>query len=200
MAAFAKQLPQARVRVVSVDYAIAGNGLITGEVDLLVGIPPTLPPGCFSEPAFMDEMVCIVRRDHPTARARLTIDAFARLDHVEVTLFGLSTGVDEALARLGKTRNVALSISHFGVAPIVVLKTDLVATLPRRLAATFAANYPLRIVDPPVTLPELSLRQVWHARSSDDAGTVLLRRLVQDAGGMGDPTRTGDVRGRRRRR
>jgi DNA-binding transcriptional LysR family regulator len=112
MAAFSKRLPRAALRVVSVDYAIAGNGLATGEVDLLVGLPPVLPPGCFSEPAFTDHMVCIVRRDHPTVRGRLTIDSFTRLGHVEVALFGLSTGVDEALARINRTRNVALSISH----------------------------------------------------------------------------------------
>jgi DNA-binding transcriptional LysR family regulator len=182
MNAFTKQLPQARLRIVSVDYALAGNGLVSGEVDLVVGLPPSVPPGCFSEPAFTDEMVCIVRRNHPSVRTRLATEAFVHLGHVEVTLFGRSTGVDEALARLGKTRNVVLSISHFGVAPIVVLKTNLIATLPRRLAAMFVSNYPLRIVAPPISLPRLALRQVWHARSADDRGTVLLRRLVQNAG------------------
>jgi DNA-binding transcriptional LysR family regulator len=181
MAAFKERLPHAALRVVSVDYAIAGNGLATGEVDLLVGLPPVLPPGCFSEPAFTDQMACIVRRDHPTVRDRLTLDSFTRLGHVEVALFGLSTGVDEALARINRTRNVALSISHFGVAPFVVLQTDLVATIPRRLAHVFAASYPLRILAAPVSLPAPSLRQIWHVRSVEDPGTTLLRRLVKDA-------------------
>jgi DNA-binding transcriptional LysR family regulator len=150
-------------------------------VDLLVGLPPTLPPGCFAEPAFTDRLVCIVRRAHPTARGRLTIDQFARLGHVEVALYGLSTGVDEALSRESRARHVVLSISHFAVAPFVVLHTDLIATIPRRLARIFAATYPLRILAPPLSLPEPALRQVWHVRSADDPGTLLLRRLVKEA-------------------
>jgi DNA-binding transcriptional LysR family regulator len=182
MAAFARRLPRAALRVVSIDYAVAGNGLATGEVDVLVGLPPTLPPGCFAEPAFRDRMACIVRRDHPVVRRRLTPDGFTRLGHVEVALFGLSTGVDEALARINKARSVVLSISHFGVAPFVILCTDLVATIPRRLAQAFAEKYPIRILAPPVSLPEVALRQVWHVRSAEDAGTVLLRQLVREAG------------------
>jgi DNA-binding transcriptional LysR family regulator len=181
MAAFSKRLPQASLRVVSIEQAIAGNGLGTGEVDLLVGLPPTLPPGCFAEPAFTDRMVCIVRRHHPVVRSRLTLDSFARLGHVEVALFGLSTGVDEALARLNRARSVVLSIAHFAVAPFVVLHTDLIATIPARLARTFAATHPLRVLAPPLPLPEPALRQVWHVRSVDDPGTVLLRRLVREA-------------------
>jgi DNA-binding transcriptional LysR family regulator len=126
-----------------------------------------------------------VRHDHPTVRGRLTIDSFTRLGHVEVALFDLGTGVDEALARIDKTRNVALSISHFGVAPFVVLQTDLVATIRSRLARAFAASYPLRVLAAPLPLPEPSLRQIWHVRSVDDPGTTLLRRLVKDAARRG---------------
>jgi DNA-binding transcriptional LysR family regulator len=181
MAGLTERLPRATLRVVSVDYALAGNGLATGEVDLLVGLPPMLPPGCFWEPVFTDRMACIVRSDHPVARKRLTLDRFASLGHIEVALFGLSTGVDEALAKRNKARNVVLSIAHFGAAPFVVLNTDLIATVPRRLAAAFAAAYPLRILEPPLPLPKPLLRQVWHVRSADDPGTTLLRELLRDA-------------------
>jgi DNA-binding transcriptional LysR family regulator len=181
IAALAKRLPHASLRVVSIEHAISANGLGTGEVDLLVGLPPTLPPGCFAEAAFTDRLVCIVRRDHPIGRAHFTLDAFARLGHVEVALYGLSTGVDEALARANRTRTVALTISHFATAPFVVLETDLVATIPLRLARTFAKKYPLRILAPPFSLPRPALRQVWHVRSAEDRGTVLLRRLVREA-------------------
>lgn len=185
VSALAKRLPQASLRVVSVEQAIAGNGLGTGEIDLLVGLPPTLPPGCFAEPAFTDRLVCIVRRDHPLGRARFTLDAFTRLGHVEVALYGLSTGVDEALARANRVRTIALTIAHFATAPFVVLETDLVATIPLRLARVFAAKYPLRILAPPLALPRPALRQVWHVRSAEDPGTLLLRQLVGEAATRG---------------
>ena len=139
MAALGKRLPHASLRVISIEQAISGNGLGTGEVDLLVGLPPTLPPACFAEPAFTDWLVCVVRRDHPLGRTPFTLDVFAGLPHVEVALYGLSTGVDEALARANRARTVALTISHFATAPFVVLETDLVATIPLRLARVFAA-------------------------------------------------------------
>jgi DNA-binding transcriptional LysR family regulator len=178
-------LPAATLRVVTIDRMIATNGLATGEVDVLIGIPPNLPAGCSAEAVFDDDMVCIVRHDHPAIRGnKLSLDAYVDSPHVEIALFGEpDTRVDVALARLHRTRRIAVSVPHFSAVPMVVTRTSAIATLSRRLARALGPALSLRLLRPPIALPPLSIRQVWHARASADAGTRYLRRLIRQAAG-----------------
>ncbi len=183
-----RSLPRAALRIVTIDRMVATDGLASGDVDLLIGMPPALPPGCFAEDIYEDELVCVVRRGHPAARARrMTLESYAAYPHVEFALFGEPDArVDAALAQLRLARRVAVSVPHFGAVAMVVARTDAIATLSRRLVAALAPT-PLRVLPPPIALPPLSIRQVWHARVAHDAGTRYLRaeanRLSQGAAG-----------------
>jgi len=180
--ALARSLPRARVRMVTLEHALAGHGLARGEVDLLIGIPPTLPAGCSGEPLYEDEIVCVTRADHPSIRPgrRLTLDLFARLPHAEVALFGTPDDrVDQALARASRTREIAITVPHFSSIPYAVAHSDCVAILGRRLANVYAKPLGLRIHAPPVPLPGLTVQQVWHNRSAHDRGVLRLRELLR---------------------
>lgn len=170
-------MPAARLRLVTIERLVATDGLVRGEVDLQVGIPPVLPPGCTRERLYDDPMRCIVRRDHPARR--LTIASYAALPHVEVALFGAhDETVDRALARSGHARAVRVSVAHFSSIPLAVLATSCVATLSGRIATAFAAQLPLRVMHPPVRLPTLGIDIVSHRRSASDPGVAVLRRAL----------------------
>ena len=77
--------------------------------------------------------------------------------------------VDTALACHGLTRRIALRVPSFLAAPLVVARSDLVATMPRRIAKEFAAIAPIVLVEPPVALPGFTVSQVWHERQHADA-------------------------------
>jgi DNA-binding transcriptional LysR family regulator len=162
---------------------VATNGLASGEVDLLVGIPPSIPAGCTAEIVYEDTMVCIVRRGHPTIRSSsLTLEAYADAAHVEVALFGVpDSRVDAGLARQQRARRIAISVPHFITVPTIVASTDAVATLARRLALALAPARALRTLRVPIELPVLRVQQVWHARAAADPGTLHLRKLVRQA-------------------
>lgn len=180
-----RSMPKASLRVVTIDHMVATNGLASGEVDLLVGIPPSIPAGCTAEGVYEDAMVCIVRRGHPTIRSStLTLQAYVDAAHVEVALFGIpDSRVDVALARQQRVRRVTVSVPHFIAVPTVVSRTNAVATLSRRLALALAPARTLRMLRPPVELPQLHVQQVWHARAASDPGTRHLRKLVRQAVG-----------------
>jgi DNA-binding transcriptional LysR family regulator len=127
-------------------------------------------------------MSCIVRRDHPRVRTRMTLARYASLPHVDLALFGVvDDTIDRALAREGRSRVVAVTVPHFSSVPLAVLETDCVATISSRLARRFAEWFPLRILAPPVRLDPLEIRQVWHRRSETDDGVTFLRRLIREA-------------------
>ncbi len=178
------KMPLASLRIVTIEHMMARDGLATGDVDLLVGVPPTVPTGCIAEPVYDDTLVCIVARTHPTLQRakRLDVVTYAALPHVEIALFGEANRiVDVALARIGSARKVVVAVPHFTLAPLVVARSDAVATLGKKLATTYAKMLPLRVLGAPIPLPAIRVKQMWHVRSANDAGTSALRDLVRRA-------------------
>lgn len=177
-----ERAPMVRLRFVTLDRLLAEDGLVRGEVDLLVGIPPVLPEGHEAELVYRDPMRCVVRADHPTVRRRLTIETYAALAHVELALFDrIDDAIDRALSKHGRSRVVQVAVPHFSSVPLAVAETDCIATVSSRLARVFAARLPLRVLKPPVQLDPIEVRQVWHRRSATDEGVRFLRAIVRDA-------------------
>lgn len=171
--------PSARLRLLTLDRLLAEEPLARGECDLLIGIPPVVPPGHAAELVYRDPFACVVRRDHPGVESRLGLERFAGLPHVELALFGTSDdAIDRALARHGKSRDIVYSVPHFSTIPLVVMESDAVATLGRRVALAFAERYPLRVLTPPVKLAPMSISQVWHRRAESDPAVTFLRKVV----------------------
>ena len=173
---------QARLRIVTLDYETQRDGLASGDVDLLIGIPPQTPRGCRGELAYEDRMQCIVRGGHPKVRGRLSAPQYAALPHVELALFGEPDDrVDRALARLRLRRHVALMVPHFSSIPLAVAASDCVAALSQQLIAAYAEPLRLRVLEPPVKLPKLKVSQYWHRRAEHDAVLGALRAAVRRA-------------------
>jgi DNA-binding transcriptional LysR family regulator len=179
---FERTMPRASLRLVTLEQLSETDGLATGEVDLMVGIPPSPPADWMVEKVYDDPLVAVVDRANDAVGPRLTLDVFTALPHLDVSVMGhRDDRVDRALGRLGRERRVALSVPHFLVAPAALVGTSLVAVLPRRLARRFEALLPLRLLTPPVPLAPIVVRQMWHARAAADPATALLRRLVRQA-------------------
>ncbi len=181
---FSRALPRATLRIVTLDHAVASDGLSSGEIDLLLGLPPMLPRDRRSEPAYTDRLVCAVRRDGPLARGKLTLDRFLAASHVEVALQGKYAidYVDGVLSRLGRARSIAVSVPQFTMAASCVVGTPYVAMLPERMARQLASFLPLALREPPLDLPPITILQVWHTRTDDDPASRLLRTIVRDTG------------------
>lgn len=175
-----RQLPLARLHVVTIERELSEQGLANGDVDLLIGIPPYLQAGCEGEAVYEEQIVCVVRRDHPTVRTKLTLDRYVALPHIEVALFGEPDDrVDRALSRVGRTRTIALTVPHFSAVPFAVATSNCVAALGHSIATAFAKPLGLRILNAPVELPRLRVQQVWHRRAKDDEGLKLLRAVTR---------------------
>lgn len=63
----------------------------------------------------------------------------ARAHHLLVTPQGDPSGfVDEALARHGFTRRIALTVNHFTVVPAIIAGSDRITAMPKRIAELYA--------------------------------------------------------------
>jgi DNA-binding transcriptional LysR family regulator len=153
--------------------------LDAGRVDLAVVITGSISSTFSTQPLFADKFVSMVRKGHPRVRDKLTLDGYLALRHVLVAPGGAPGSiVDTELARRGLERRVALVVSSFLVAPIIVSETDFISTAPERLARRMAERFPLRLLAPPLRLPQFSFSLAWHPRLDQDPAHIWLRRLL----------------------
>ena len=149
------------------------------DVDLAFGPLGDASGQVRSRLMLVDPFVCLLRRDHRVTE--LDLAQYLALGHVLVSPRGLPGGiVDAALASRGLERTVTVQVQNFSVAPMVVAGTDLVTTLPRTLALRAVEVLPLRILPPPLPLPETRIHAVWHERRHNDPGHRWLREQVAE--------------------
>ncbi len=132
------------------------------------------------EPMYQCEYVCVMRRGHALAQtASITLDAYCQADHARVSFAGRTHGfVDEALARLGRTRRVVLVINQFATAAHTVRQSDLLAVFPRSYLPASGVSEELVMRALPFDMPRIDVGLMWHRRHERDAGHRWLRETV----------------------
>jgi DNA-binding transcriptional LysR family regulator len=111
----------------------------------------------------------------------LTLSRFAAASHVLVSPWGTEGGfVDDALARLGLRRNVAVAVPHAMVAPHVVASSDLLLTVAERIARVLAPPLGLVILasPPELGLTGFTMSMRWHERTHDDPARRWVREVI----------------------
>ena len=86
--------------------------------------------------------------------------------------------VDDALAKLGLKRTIALTTPRFLAVPFIVRDAPVITTMPSRLAHFFAEVFGLDLSPPPVELPDVTLSLLWHASYDQDSAHQWLRQTV----------------------
>ena len=130
---------------------------------------------------FDDDYRVVARANHPAFAHGLTAEAFGSAGHVLVAPGGTLEGiVDRALAATGRTRRVVLSVPYFMAALAAVARTDLIATLPRRIAEIYAVDFGLATFPPPVAIRRFAVSMVWIKRQGADPGHFWLRDRIQN--------------------
>jgi len=187
MKALAQQAPGVSLRVLSFSGRDSAVDLLdAGTIDAAVGVPPTQPESrILSRTLLRDEFVTIVRRDHPAARRGLGLKVFLSLQHVLVSPEGDRHGlVDEALARSGQRRTLGLTLPQMFAAPEVVARTDMAATVMRRVALQSSARRRLALFPPPVPMPEMAFDLLWHRRNDAHPAQQWFRGRIEQVASM----------------
>ena len=152
-----------------------------GHVDLAIGLLPQLKAGFFRRRLFMQRYVCLVRKGHRLDKRRVSLAEFSAAEHVVVVSSGTGHGaVDDLLERSGIRRTVRLTLPHFVAVGHILRHTDMVATVPERLAQSLAEPFGLTYTTHPARLPEIAISVYWHAKLQKDPANQWLRSLVFD--------------------
>jgi DNA-binding transcriptional LysR family regulator len=185
---FEQHLPNATLRIVTVDFLIATNGLALGEVDAAVGPEQAVHPPLLYESMYSEEIVLAARRDHAKVVGCLLREQFDEIEFVDIQLALGQGGVGnllmtDLLARHGLSWRVGLVVPEFTAAAHAAAVSDYVVGLPARAARAFCEFLPLQLIELPAFLnrPTLKMALLWHPRTDEDPGARYFRRLVLQA-------------------
>jgi DNA-binding transcriptional LysR family regulator len=178
------EAPAVRVEVRTPQPERAAELLESGELDLRIAWLLQAPQALRSTPLFQDKIVCLASQSHQQIRGSLSLAQFLELPHVRPLGTGRPTTarvLDEAVEREGHKLERSFLVQNFLTIPLIVAATDMLATLPNRLALTFVAHHNLQLLEPPLRLPRIRYAAYWHERSHKDAGHRWFRSLVLEA-------------------
>ena len=157
--------------------------LADGEIDMVITLWPELPAHLRATNLLTDDLVCVLRNDHPLTREPLTLDAYRRASHLSSLehVPGQGAVLDTQLADLGVTLHTAMRTQFLGMAPSILAATDLVFTTGRLLAEDMARQAGLVIVPFPGPVKPFRYKLVWHERTHKNRAMAWFRGELSDA-------------------
>ncbi len=155
------------------------DDMSSGKVDLAIGLLPQLKAGFFQRRLFTQRYVCLFRRGHALDKKKLSLADFRAAEHLVV--ISASTGhgeVDKRIHKAGIERTVRLTVPHFVSVGHILQSSDLISTVPERLAHKLAEPFGLTHRPHPVVLPEVAINVFWHAKVHQSGASQWLRNTV----------------------
>jgi DNA-binding transcriptional LysR family regulator len=174
-------------RKITLDFSPMGEAtfaaLERGRLDLVLNAEDGNTPAHFTkEIIFEDRFVCVVAKESSYTR-RIKLKQYLDAQHIGVSVLGaLPTIPEQRLASIGAERRIAVRVPYFTTAMRSVAGTQLIATVPERLARQEAPDPRLRLVSPPPELRGFAYLMVWHPRVDSDAAHAWLRDTMRRAG------------------
>ena len=139
------------------------------EVQLGLNPLGAAPGGFYRRRLAVDRYVVVTAAGRGRRVARLDLERFVQAPHVLTTTEGGERGiVDRVLRGQGRRRTIVARVGEFQTAAALVGASDLVATLPERLAQSVRQRFGLALYPPPIKLPPITIDLIWHERRHRD--------------------------------
>ena len=191
LALITEQAPDVSLRVVPLTTRDPRRMLDEGHADLAIGNFPAVMADLTARAQageavsflhhrlFNGDYVCVMRRNHPLAKGRLTVNRYCAARHMLVSFSGRAFGfIDEALESLGHTRRVVLTVNQFFTAGKVVAQSDLLTVLPRHFVNVTGYADQLVTRELPFPAPTIQVDALWHQRQQGSSAHAWLREQV----------------------
>ena len=151
------------------------------DVDVCILPQAVVPPARPHELLFRDSFTCLVWRDNTEVGDRLTVDQFTTLGHVVVSFADDCTtcGDDRFAPQMGLERRAEVVVPNFHALPSLIVGTNRIATVQKRLATKLASSHPVRVVGLPVPIPQLDEAMLWHPRFERDPAHLWFRTVLK---------------------
>jgi DNA-binding transcriptional LysR family regulator len=172
--------PNAAVRSVTLPPDEIAVGLEAGDIDLAVGYFPDLKGrNFFQQRLFTHSFISLLNAKHPIKGKRISMEDFLRIGHAVISAEGRSQEIfEQLLAKHRIERRIVLSTPHFMSIPFIIASTDLLVTVPYAVGESFAKIANIRLIEPPLDIPQFDLKQHWHRKYGKDEANMWIRSVL----------------------
>jgi DNA-binding transcriptional LysR family regulator len=175
--------PGVNVRLIGFEKDSVEDLLEQGAVDLALGVFPNPPQQTLHESLFQERFVGIAHKGHGAiANGSVSLETFANLPHALVTIRRDDTGyIDQVLATYNLKRRIAVTTPHMLVLPSLVASSDLIASVPSRIASHLICHQELEIFELPIETQAWTVSMLWSKLVDKDSANCWLRQTLKTA-------------------
>lgn len=128
---------------------------------------------------FQEDFVCMISANNAENLDKITLEKYLELKHCMVTLGGFGPGVvDLALHELGLERDVAVRVPYFLCSAYIITHSNLVITLPRRIARLLN-QLQVKLFEPPLQLETFPIYMYWHVKNQTNPVHKWVRQVIR---------------------
>lgn len=177
----AVEAPNVRLELLA-QFDKPGEMLERGEADFLL-IPSQFASEDHPSLVLYEERYdCVVSADNEKFGDTISFEDYLAAGHVAVQYGTSRTPAFDGwfLKHFGVARRTEVITSNLLFPPVLVVGTNRIATIHRRLAHMASSYLPVRILPPPVEIPVLQQVVQWHKHRSAEPGLLWLRGVLEE--------------------
>jgi len=172
------EAPSIKLRCVNYDDLQLNKELI--NVDLVFGSYKNPPENLYKQTLWQDKFVTVVVKGHSRIiKDKITLKQFINEKHILISPAGSGTSlVDNELAKLGLKRNIALTSRLFNTPVEVIENSEMITTMPERLAKHSAKQEKVKFLQPPISMQSFDMNMLWGPLKHKDPAHQWLRQII----------------------
>ena len=117
------------------------------------------------QPLFRQNYKLVMRKGHPLSKGPVSLSQYCAADHLMISqALDFKGIVDTTLAKLNQKRHISVVLSSFMSGLLTLEKSNLVATIPERIAVSFADKFDLAVESPPIDVRTFTVSMLTHER------------------------------------
>ena len=178
-----KHAPRVSLSVQPSDIRHTVEALRDQECDVTISNILKHPSDLRKTVVYPQRTCCIVSTMHPEIGTRITMKQYLKYPHVlwgteSMSHRSIEATVSLALASGSEHLTQSIRVPNILIVPAVVAATDMIATVPTRIADEAIATLSIKKVQPPFKLPDPNVSMYWHELSHRDPGHTWFRNAI----------------------
>ncbi|EKF75568.1 LysR family transcriptional regulator [Alcanivorax hongdengensis A-11-3] len=157
-----------------------GDALHKAEADLAIDAFIPEDPKLARQVLLAEPLVVIARQGHPVLRGKCSKQAFLEAEHVVLPDRNRRLPLDQILQEPGWQRRTGVRVTQFSSMLAACSHSDMIATVPRRLAQQYGPAMGLQILPFPADLPPVPIFMLWSPAQERDPAHQWLRELLME--------------------
>ena len=172
------EAPFIKLRCVNYDDLQLNKELI--NVDLVFGRYTNPPENLYKQTLWQDKFVTVVSKEHARIiKNKITLKQFINERHILISPTGSGKSlIDIELTKLGLKRNIALTSRLFNTPVEIVENSEMITTMPERLAKHSAKQEKVKFVPPPISMQPFEVDMLWGPLKHKDPAHQWLRQTI----------------------